>query len=61
MPPKLFSLLEKDAGSKLFAYSQKTRCLKLFQRIVEGREGDDSFAAIYAAGAGDVHGRPFAL
>jgi|SRR6516225_7149742 len=28
----------KDATSKVFAYSQKTRCLKLFQRVVEGYE-----------------------
>jgi hypothetical protein len=38
MPPKFFALLEKEATSKVFAYSQKTRCLKLFQRIVEGRQ-----------------------
>jgi AIPR protein/NusA N-terminal domain len=38
MPPPLFKLLEKDATSKAFAYSQKTRCLKLFQRVVEGHE-----------------------
>jgi hypothetical protein len=47
MPPELFALLEKEAASKVFAYSQKTRCLKLFQRIVEGREGDDDLDAIY--------------
>ena len=48
MPPALFTLLEKDAASKVFAYSQKTRCLKLFQRIVEGRQGDENLRAIYA-------------
>jgi Bacterial RNA polymerase, alpha chain C terminal domain/AIPR protein len=48
MPPKLFRLLEKDAASKVFAYSQKTRCLKLFQRIVEGRQGDENLSAIHA-------------
>ena len=48
MPPELFALLEKDAGSKVFAYSQKTRCLKLFQRIVEGRQDSENFDAIYA-------------
>jgi hypothetical protein len=47
MPPKLFALLEKDATSKVFAYSQKTRCLKLFQRIVEGHAGYPDLAAIY--------------
>jgi len=40
MPQKLFAHLEKDATSKVFAYSQKTRCLKLFQRVLEGRQGD---------------------
>jgi hypothetical protein len=48
MPPKLFGLLEKDATSRVFAYSQKTRCLKLFQRIVEGRQSDKNLDAIYA-------------
>lgn len=48
MPTKLFVLLEKDATSKVFAYSQKTRCLKLFQRIVEGRQDDADLDAIYA-------------
>jgi hypothetical protein len=48
MPHELFARLEKDATSKVFAYSQKTRCLKLFQRIVEGRERDDNLCAIYA-------------
>jgi len=38
MPQKLLALMDKDATSKAFAYSQKTRCLKLFQRVVEGRE-----------------------
>jgi hypothetical protein len=46
MPPKFFALLEKEATSKVFAYSQKTRCLKLFQRIVEGRQ-DGANEAIY--------------
>ena len=35
MPTQLFTLLEQEANSKVFAYSQKTRCLKLYQRIVE--------------------------
>jgi hypothetical protein len=38
MPQKLLALMDKDATSKAFAYSQKTRCLKLFQRVVEGHE-----------------------
>jgi hypothetical protein len=48
MPTKLFDVLEMEATSKVFAYSQKTRCLKLFQRIVEGRQDDENLRAIYA-------------
>jgi AIPR protein len=47
MPQQLFARLEKDASSKVFAYSQKTRCLKLFQRIVEGREHDRDLREVY--------------
>jgi hypothetical protein len=47
MPSNLFAALEKDAASKVFAYSQKTRCLKLFQRIVEGRGDSRELDAIY--------------
>jgi hypothetical protein len=49
MPPSLFKRLENDgnAMNKVFAYSQKTRCLKLFQRILEGRQNDANFDAIY--------------
>jgi hypothetical protein len=47
MPAKLFDLLEKDTTSKVTAYSQKTRCLKLFQGIVEGRQDDENLDAIY--------------
>jgi hypothetical protein len=47
MPQKLLALMDKDATSKAFAYSQKTRCLKLFQRVVEGQEADDDLDAIY--------------
>jgi hypothetical protein len=46
MPQKLLVLGDGDAG-KAFAYSQKTRCLKLFQRIVEGHETDDDLDAMY--------------
>jgi hypothetical protein len=46
MPPRLLALMDKEA-SKAFAYSQKTRCLKLFQRVVDGRETNDDLDAIY--------------
>jgi len=47
MPPKFLEVLGQDA-SKVFAYSQKTRCLKLFQRVVEGHQsGDQDLDAIY--------------
>jgi hypothetical protein len=45
LPRQLFDSLELEAN-KVFAYSQKTRCLKLFQRIVEGRE-DPRLDAVY--------------
>lgn len=47
MPPELFELLENDIGSKVTAYSQKTRCLRLFQRIVDGQNENKDLAAIY--------------
>lgn len=34
---------QKDAENKVFSYSQKTRCLKLFQRIVENDEHSDVY------------------
>lgn len=38
MPDELLRSIDRlDATSKVFTYSQKTRCLKLFQRIVEDR------------------------
>jgi hypothetical protein len=48
MPGKL--LTEFDLGtdpSKIFTYSQKTRCLKLFQRFVDERQGNKSYDAAY--------------
>src|SRR5262249_18057891 len=52
MPQTLLDKLETGA-SKVSAYSQKTRCLKLFQRIVEehqrveeGQDGDVNLDAI---------------
>jgi hypothetical protein len=47
MPTQLFTLLEQEANSKVFAYSQKTRCFKLYQRIVESRGEDEKLARIY--------------
>jgi hypothetical protein len=48
MPQSLLALMDKDATSKAFAYSQKTRCLKTFQRVVEGHdEGNDDLDKIY--------------
>jgi hypothetical protein len=48
MPRQLFEVLEMDATNKVFAYSQKTRCLKMFQRIVDGRQDDEKLEAVYA-------------
>jgi AIPR protein len=48
MPRQLFEVLEMDATNKVFAYSQKTRCLKMFQRIVDGRQDDENLDAVYA-------------
>lgn len=39
--------MEIDLGSKVFAYSQKTRCLKLFQRLA-----DDGNSTMYKAFVG---------
>lgn len=47
MPLQLFDRLGKDTATKTMAYSQKTRCLKLFQQIVEQRQGDPGLAAVY--------------
>jgi hypothetical protein len=47
MPQRLLSFLDMDATSKVFAYSQKTRCLKLFQRIVEGHQNDLKLDSVY--------------
>lgn len=45
MPEKVLSDIDRlDASNKVFTYSQKTRCLKLFQRIVdEGGPVYDAF------------------
>jgi hypothetical protein len=43
MPARLLKALDRDGdpSSKVFTYSQKTRCLKMFQRLVE-EHGDTS-------------------
>jgi hypothetical protein len=38
---------DDDASNKIFAYSQKTRCLKLFQRLVDASGKDSHSADIY--------------
>lgn len=49
MPGPLLSQFDKDAdvSNKVFTYSQKTRCLKLFQRLVDDREINESYAEVY--------------
>jgi hypothetical protein len=49
MPSELLGAFDEkmDATNKVFAYSQKTRCLKLFQRMVE-----DSGSAAYKSALG---------
>jgi hypothetical protein len=48
MPSALLEILgnDGDVSSKGFTYSQKTRCLKLFQRVVEN-QNDKSYADVY--------------
>jgi hypothetical protein len=48
MPEDVLSKVDRlDSSSKVFTYSQKTRCLKLFQRIVDnGGETYDAFIQI---------------
>jgi hypothetical protein len=36
-----------DASNKVFTYSQKTRCLKLFQRLVDASSKDDGISDVY--------------
>lgn len=44
MPTKLLECFDV-AGNKTFTYSQKTRCLKLFQKVVD--ESDGEFEEVY--------------
>lgn len=45
MPASLLATFALSGDSKVFTYSQKTRCLKLFQRIVDDSDGE--FADVY--------------
>jgi AIPR protein len=48
MPGKLLTEFDLETDpSKVFTYSQKTRCLKLFQRFVDERQGNKSYDAAY--------------
>lgn len=49
MPTALLENLDReaDASNKVFTYSQKTRCLKLFQRLVEEKGTDEKVAEVY--------------
>lgn len=49
MPTELLENLDReaDASNKVFTYSQKTRCLKLFQRLVEEKDTDPDVAEVY--------------
>lgn len=50
MPTELLENLDReaDASNKVFTYSQKTRCLKLFQRLVEEKDSDPAIGEVYA-------------
>src|SRR5215475_15473755 len=49
MPGALLNSLEEDgdASNKVFTYSQKTRCLKLFQRLVGASREDSESSDVY--------------
>src|SRR6266853_903359 len=49
MPGPLLKLLDDDgdASNKVFTYSQKTRCLKLFQRLVDASRKDSESSDVY--------------
>lgn len=49
MPAQLLKGLDRDGdpSNKAFTYSQKTRCLKLFQRLVEEQESGGDQASAY--------------
>jgi hypothetical protein len=49
MPGSLLKELdgEGDASNKIFTYSQKTRCLKLFQRLVDASDHEKKNSPVY--------------
>jgi hypothetical protein len=49
MPGPLLKALDEDgdASNKVFTYSQKTRCLKLFQRLVDASHEDSESSEVY--------------
>ena len=47
MPVSLMEKLDGSDTSKVFSYSQKTRCLKLFTRICDAQSEDADAGAIY--------------
>jgi hypothetical protein len=49
MPGKLLASLEMatDPSNKVFTYSQKTRCLKLFQRLVDENRDNSEYYVVY--------------
>src|SRR5262249_50752650 len=49
MPGSLLNSFDKegDPSNKIFTYSQKTRCLKLFQRLVDVSGKDSGISDIY--------------
>jgi AIPR protein len=65
MPGSLLKPFDEDgdASNKVFTYSQKTRCLKLFQRLVDASAKDSEISEIYqyfldiAGQAWDLYGR----
>jgi hypothetical protein len=49
MPGALMKPFDKegDSSNKIFTYSQKTRCLKLFQRLVDAAGKDSDISNVY--------------
>jgi len=48
MPASLLGSLDSNGdGSKVFAYSQKTRCLKSFTRLCDDQENDQTARRVY--------------
>jgi len=49
MPGALLKSLDgdDDASNKVFTYSQKTKCLKLFQRLVDASREDSESSGVY--------------